>query len=241
MSPRRSLRSSATRCATLIAAIRRGCVHTMDVSPPLPASIASSSRNCGSCVVLPQPVSPLTTTTWCDATASSKRAFASKAGSFRRKSSMRRAAGDCSAARWRSCSCCEASRDAAVAVGLGGAPASAPGVATVAAAPPSLSQLSGTSATTPLLASAPRALRSRMCGGTYPRVPPASVAAPLPGSPTGVSPACAPELPARPAPTSPSTELLCTLSSAASRRCASAPDMETSACLVPCLASRSAL
>ena len=51
-------------CATEIAEMRRGCVTTMEQRSPAPFSRASSSRNCGSCVVLPQPVAPLITTTY---------------------------------------------------------------------------------------------------------------------------------------------------------------------------------
>ena len=48
------------RAATLRAAMRRGCVW-----PIIPATPRPSSRQIfGSCVVLPEPVSPQTTTTW---------------------------------------------------------------------------------------------------------------------------------------------------------------------------------
>ena len=57
-------RSAATRSATPMAEMRRGCVHTMDASTP--AASAASSTNCGTCVVLPQPVSPEITTTCVD-------------------------------------------------------------------------------------------------------------------------------------------------------------------------------
>mmetsp|Transcript_122295 Transcript_122295/g.340861 ORF Transcript_122295/g.340861 Transcript_122295/m.340861 type:complete len:278 (-) Transcript_122295:2-835(-) len=53
-SPSRSPRSSATRCATEVAATRRGCVTTTR------APAEDSSRNWPTCVVLPQPVSPWT-------------------------------------------------------------------------------------------------------------------------------------------------------------------------------------
>mmetsp|Transcript_5939 Transcript_5939/g.19732 ORF Transcript_5939/g.19732 Transcript_5939/m.19732 type:complete len:259 (+) Transcript_5939:292-1068(+) len=59
-----SPRSLATRSATAIALRRRGCVTIMDVSPPRPSLIASSRRNCGTWVVLPQPVAPETTEAW---------------------------------------------------------------------------------------------------------------------------------------------------------------------------------
>jgi hypothetical protein len=62
-----------------IAEIRRGCVQMMLVTPPRPASASASSINCGSCVVFPQPVSPLTTNTWDDFTASKSSARFAKA------------------------------------------------------------------------------------------------------------------------------------------------------------------
>ena len=46
-----------------VAEIRRGCVQMMLQPSPRPRAIASSKMNCGTCVVLPLPVSPLTTTT----------------------------------------------------------------------------------------------------------------------------------------------------------------------------------
>ena len=48
------------RSATLRAAIRRGCVWPICPARPRP----SSSAIFGICVVLPDPVSPATTTTW---------------------------------------------------------------------------------------------------------------------------------------------------------------------------------
>lgn len=53
------LTSSATRAATVMAAMRRGCVHT--TSRP-PVVHPASCKYCGSWVVLPLPVSPTTTT-----------------------------------------------------------------------------------------------------------------------------------------------------------------------------------
>ncbi len=53
--------SSATRAATLRAAIRRGCVWPMSPSNPRP----KSRQIFGNCVLLPLPVSPHTTITWC--------------------------------------------------------------------------------------------------------------------------------------------------------------------------------
>mmetsp|Transcript_85 Transcript_85/g.190 ORF Transcript_85/g.190 Transcript_85/m.190 type:complete len:439 (+) Transcript_85:1603-2919(+) len=64
-SPSRHPNSSATRFATDMAATRRGCVHPMrplDVYP-------LSARYCVICVVLPDPVSPITTNTWLSLTA----------------------------------------------------------------------------------------------------------------------------------------------------------------------------
>mmetsp|Transcript_752 Transcript_752/g.2446 ORF Transcript_752/g.2446 Transcript_752/m.2446 type:complete len:231 (-) Transcript_752:1225-1917(-) len=64
-SPRRQPNSSATRFATDIAATRRGCVH-----PILPLEVYPlSARYCVICVVLPDPVSPMTTKTWLSFTA----------------------------------------------------------------------------------------------------------------------------------------------------------------------------
>mmetsp|Transcript_37113 Transcript_37113/g.60472 ORF Transcript_37113/g.60472 Transcript_37113/m.60472 type:complete len:202 (+) Transcript_37113:3743-4348(+) len=76
--PRFSPRSEATRSATPIALIRLGCVQII-----LQCSFrdqASSKINCGTCVVLPQPVSPLTTTTWLLLTASKICSFIEAAG-----------------------------------------------------------------------------------------------------------------------------------------------------------------
>mmetsp|Transcript_29361 Transcript_29361/g.95843 ORF Transcript_29361/g.95843 Transcript_29361/m.95843 type:complete len:222 (-) Transcript_29361:194-859(-) len=64
MSPRRSPRSAATRSATVTAARRRGCVHTMFTSAPRPARHASCSTRLATCVVLPAPVSADTMLTW---------------------------------------------------------------------------------------------------------------------------------------------------------------------------------
>ena len=65
--PHCTLSSSATRRDTLVAAMRRGCVQ-----PMRPRARVASNRSrhiFGSCVVLPEPVSPATTTTWCCASA----------------------------------------------------------------------------------------------------------------------------------------------------------------------------
>ena len=53
VSPMRSPRSDATRSATDIAEMRRGCATTM--LQHLPWAAASSRQNCGTCVVLPVP------------------------------------------------------------------------------------------------------------------------------------------------------------------------------------------
>mmetsp|Transcript_11528 Transcript_11528/g.42703 ORF Transcript_11528/g.42703 Transcript_11528/m.42703 type:complete len:321 (-) Transcript_11528:650-1612(-) len=64
-SPSRHPNSSATRFATLIAATLRGCVH-----PILPRLVyPASARYWVICVVLPLPVSPITTNTWLSLTA----------------------------------------------------------------------------------------------------------------------------------------------------------------------------
>jgi hypothetical protein len=52
--------------ATLRAAMRRGCVWPISPASPLPAS----RQAFGNCVVLPEPVSPQTTMTWCRTIAS---------------------------------------------------------------------------------------------------------------------------------------------------------------------------
>ena len=61
VSPMRSHRSCATRSATAMALSLRGCVMMTEHSPPRPARTAFSKTYCGTCVVLPQPVAPLTT------------------------------------------------------------------------------------------------------------------------------------------------------------------------------------
>ena len=55
------------RCAwpRELAAMRRGCVWPISPLPPAPRPRPSSSTIFGSCVVLPEPVSPQTMTTWC--------------------------------------------------------------------------------------------------------------------------------------------------------------------------------
>ena len=47
--------------------MRRGCVWPISPAPPAPRPRPSSSAIFGSCVVLPEPVSPQTMTTWCAA------------------------------------------------------------------------------------------------------------------------------------------------------------------------------
>mmetsp|Transcript_9152 Transcript_9152/g.22062 ORF Transcript_9152/g.22062 Transcript_9152/m.22062 type:complete len:202 (-) Transcript_9152:595-1200(-) len=72
-----------------MALILRGCVQMIPQAAPRPAAISSSRMNCGSCVVLPHPVSPETTTTCDEATAATSSAFLPNAGSFLRNSAMR--------------------------------------------------------------------------------------------------------------------------------------------------------
>ena len=62
VSPGLSPRSVATLSATDTAEMRRGCVHS--TRQALPCCHDSSKMYCGTCVVLPQPVSPLMSTTW---------------------------------------------------------------------------------------------------------------------------------------------------------------------------------
>lgn len=64
VSPSSSPLSAATLAATDMADIRRGWVQIMLQSAPWRLSISSSRMNCGSWVVLPQPVSPDMTRTW---------------------------------------------------------------------------------------------------------------------------------------------------------------------------------
>ena len=82
--PMASPRSEATRAATDVALMRRGCVQMMEVRPPSPRITASSRMNCGSCVVLPHPVSPATMVTWWFATACRSSAVLAHDGSFMR-------------------------------------------------------------------------------------------------------------------------------------------------------------
>ena len=63
-SPSSSPLSAATLAATETADIRRGWVQIMLQSEPRRLFISSSRMNCGSWVVLPQPVSPEMTRTW---------------------------------------------------------------------------------------------------------------------------------------------------------------------------------
>ena len=62
-SPSGVFSSSAIRLATLDAAIRRGCVWPIQ-PPPLTRPRPIESAIFGNCVVLPDPVSPQTMTTW---------------------------------------------------------------------------------------------------------------------------------------------------------------------------------
>ncbi len=52
------------RRAVAEAAIRRGCVWPISPAPPAPRPRPSSRQIFGNWVVLPEPVSPLTITTW---------------------------------------------------------------------------------------------------------------------------------------------------------------------------------
>ena len=52
-----------TRRARDVAAMRRGCVQMTNASPPLPLARACSRSICGTCVDLPEPVSPQTSAT----------------------------------------------------------------------------------------------------------------------------------------------------------------------------------
>ncbi|KAM9915160.1 hypothetical protein OXX59_010631 [Metschnikowia pulcherrima] len=59
--------SSETRFATDMAATLLGCVHATSLLVPSLARLLvypSSAKNCVICVVLPDPVSPTTTTIW---------------------------------------------------------------------------------------------------------------------------------------------------------------------------------
>ena len=70
--------SSAMRRETDNAATRRGCVHAMRPYTPRPAS----RHILGSCVVLPEPVSPVTMTTGCPRRVSSISSFFAAIGSW---------------------------------------------------------------------------------------------------------------------------------------------------------------
>ena len=90
------------RAAVARAAIRRGCVWPMSPATPRP----SSSRIFGSWVVLPEPVSPQTMTTWCWAIACAMSARLALTGSSSGYSGLGHAARRCSnsAAEYRRCS-----------------------------------------------------------------------------------------------------------------------------------------
>mmetsp|Transcript_24228 Transcript_24228/g.84123 ORF Transcript_24228/g.84123 Transcript_24228/m.84123 type:complete len:264 (-) Transcript_24228:289-1080(-) len=81
VSPSSSHLSKATRSASDTALMRRGCVTmTFAVGP-----ISGSSRmNCGTCVLLPHPVSPETTTTWLERTSRHSSSALAYAGSRER-------------------------------------------------------------------------------------------------------------------------------------------------------------
>src|SRR3954466_8235786 len=63
------------RSATVRAAMRRGCVWAIAPRTPRP----SSRQTFGICVVLPEPVSPATTTTWWSRMAASRSARRARA------------------------------------------------------------------------------------------------------------------------------------------------------------------
>ena len=83
-SPHFSRRSAATRSARPMALMRRGCVHTMFVSAPRFSEMARSRMNWGTCVDLPQPVSPDRTTTGAADTAAVTSSREPLAGRFAR-------------------------------------------------------------------------------------------------------------------------------------------------------------
>lgn len=78
--PKNPFTSSATRLATDIAATLRGCVHP--ILPRVPRPI--SAQYCVICVVLPEPVSPMTTSTWFSAMALISSRFSLAIGRFSR-------------------------------------------------------------------------------------------------------------------------------------------------------------
>src|SRR5690625_4673947 len=94
--------SSATRRATARAAMRRGWVQPIIPAAPRPAA----RHSLGSWVVLPEPVSPATTTTWCSRMSSTRRSAWAAIGSEASTS----ACGSCDVRRSRSatdaCSAC---------------------------------------------------------------------------------------------------------------------------------------
>ena len=79
--PKATFNSSATRRATEVAATRRGWVQAMRPLSPRPAA----RHIFGICVVLPEPVSPASTSTWCSrmaVTISSTRALMGSSGGY---------------------------------------------------------------------------------------------------------------------------------------------------------------
>ena len=103
MPPTLSPRSAATRSATPTAEMRRGCVHTIEHG--VLARAASSSTYCGTCVVLPHPVSPSTTTTCWLPMARSSSARCEKAGSASRCALSGAPAGGAGTAAARGAAC----------------------------------------------------------------------------------------------------------------------------------------
>mmetsp|Transcript_16644 Transcript_16644/g.40777 ORF Transcript_16644/g.40777 Transcript_16644/m.40777 type:complete len:310 (-) Transcript_16644:1104-2033(-) len=127
--PMGSERSLDTRSATLVAAMRRGCVTMMRVSAPLPFLMASSRMYCGHCVDLPLPVPPLTTTTGESRSASTRLSRILMMGSLSRTS--------CILASLEPASWAAAARDSSCARNLAFRAADASGVS-LAPAPPVL-------------------------------------------------------------------------------------------------------
>mmetsp|Transcript_6559 Transcript_6559/g.16224 ORF Transcript_6559/g.16224 Transcript_6559/m.16224 type:complete len:231 (-) Transcript_6559:1896-2588(-) len=66
--------------------MRRGCVQRTEVAPPSPLPSAASSSICGTCVDLPEPVSPHTMATWCASIARRSGSSSAETGSESRYS-----------------------------------------------------------------------------------------------------------------------------------------------------------
>mmetsp|Transcript_77015 Transcript_77015/g.217930 ORF Transcript_77015/g.217930 Transcript_77015/m.217930 type:complete len:226 (+) Transcript_77015:783-1460(+) len=103
--PSGSQRSDATRSATVMAAMRLGCVQTMFSRVASPLAMALSSSSCGTCVVLPQPVEPEIRTTGLEAMAATIWSATAVTGSCARLAAMAAYLGLLSLASWSACSC----------------------------------------------------------------------------------------------------------------------------------------